>query len=227
MGRIRPLEIGKTKLGEISAMAPDGKYVNLSVYYGNYVYPMVGDEYQHQTQEAYIKLLKTFLDSEEGQQYLIPTQQEVNTACLVVANKEKEFMEKRDAERKRQEEQNRKQPTPQYIDANIVPPNVRDIYTKPKPEPEPEPAPIPPQRMEPQRRFEDDEILEEEEQGKKKKGFFGGKKEAKEEAPVTPRETDNLLASYKKKVTLLTTITAFLSVVIGFELVLNLFLLAS
>ena len=214
VGRDKALEVGRTKLGEINAITKEGKYVTLSVFYGNYLYPMVDGEYQHQTQEAYMGLLKAFLDSEAGREYKIPTQQEINAACLAVANREKEFIEKARAEKERETEKNRKQPTPIYEDENVVPPHLRAEYTKPKPQPQPEE----------ERVFEDDEIPEEEEK-KKVLGIFGKKKDKPAPKPKEAKESDKLLEEYKRRSTVLTVITVFLTLLVGFELLWNVYLL--
>lgn len=82
----KPLSIGNTKIGTKRGMY-NGKYRELSIYYGNYVKPMIDGQFLTMDESAYRQILEDFLNSDEGRQYRIPTEEEYEKAIEVVKDK--------------------------------------------------------------------------------------------------------------------------------------------
>lgn len=82
----KPLLIGNTKIGTKRGMY-NGKYRELSIYYGNFVKPMIGGQFLTMEEPAYRKMLEEFLVSDEGRQYKIPTEEEYEEAKEIVKAK--------------------------------------------------------------------------------------------------------------------------------------------
>ena len=87
----KELEIGKTLLG-VTVAEYKGRIVPIKVYYGNYVTAKdkgdvqlkIDGEFIHQKPDLYLKLLRDFLNSEEGRSYKVPTKDEVQAAVAKV-----------------------------------------------------------------------------------------------------------------------------------------------
>ena len=87
----KELEVGKTLLG-VTVAEYKGRIVPIKVYYGNYVTAKdkgdvqlkIDGEFIHQKPELYLKLLRDFLNSEEGRSYKVPTKDEVQAAVAKV-----------------------------------------------------------------------------------------------------------------------------------------------
>lgn len=94
---MKKLEITKTKIGE-KIGSYKGRYTIFSVYYGNYLSPMIENEFVHLKEEEYQALLEGFLCSEEGQDYERPSAAEIRSAEAAVLNSEIMYLkEKGDA----------------------------------------------------------------------------------------------------------------------------------
>ena len=87
----KELEVGKTLLG-VTVAEYKGRIVPIKVYYGNYVTAKdkgdvqlkIDGEFIHQKPELYLKLLRDFLNSEEGRRYKVPTKDEVQASVAKV-----------------------------------------------------------------------------------------------------------------------------------------------
>lgn len=99
----KELEVGKTLLG-VTVAEYKGRIVPIKVYYGNYVTAKdkgdiqlkIDGEFIHQKPELYLKLLRDFLNSEEGRNYKVPTKDEVQAAVAkVLADEETRKTEER------------------------------------------------------------------------------------------------------------------------------------
>lgn len=84
---MKKLQVGKTKIGERTGKY-EGQFIKFSIYYGNYSMPPVNGEYVHLKKDKYLALLNEFLESPEGKDYLRPTEEEIEEACLEVVNRE-------------------------------------------------------------------------------------------------------------------------------------------
>ena len=82
-----PLEVGKTQIGSMMGKFK-GEVYNFQIYYGNYILPSPHGEFIHYNQNLYKQTLMKFLDSEEGQKYIRPTEKEIEEATQLVISKE-------------------------------------------------------------------------------------------------------------------------------------------
>lgn len=87
---LKELEPGKTIIGKIDGKV-EGVYRNFTVYYGNVVDPVINGKMFHLPESDYMSLLKEFLQSEDGQQYQIPTVNEVKQAVKDLINQEEQI----------------------------------------------------------------------------------------------------------------------------------------
>lgn len=87
----KPLSIGNTRIGTKRGMY-NGAYRELSIYYGNYVKPMIGGQFLRMDETAYRHILEDFLNSDEGRKYKIPTEEEYSHANEVVQAKIAKYM---------------------------------------------------------------------------------------------------------------------------------------
>lgn len=122
----KELEVGKTLLG-VTVAEYKGRIVPIKVYYGNYVTAKdkgdlqlkIDGEFIHQKPELYLKLLRDFLNSEEGRSYKVPTKEEVQSAVAkVLADEEMRDAEERRAPEKeihKEEPKEKPAPKPVYI----------------------------------------------------------------------------------------------------------------
>ena len=122
----KELEVGKTLLG-VTVAEYKGRIVPIKVYYGNYVTAKdkgdvqlkIDGEFIHQKPELYLKLLRVFLNSEEGRNYKVPTKEEVQSAVAkVLADEEMRDAEERRAPEKeihKEEPKEKPAPKPVYI----------------------------------------------------------------------------------------------------------------
>ena len=122
----KELEVGKTLLG-VTVAEYKGRIVPIKVYYGNYVTAKdkgdvqlkIDGEFIHQKPELYLKLLRDFLNSEEGRSYKVPTKEEVQSAVAkVLGDEEMRAAEERRAPEKeihKEEPKEKPAPKPVYI----------------------------------------------------------------------------------------------------------------
>ena len=88
-----PLEVGKTQIGSMMGKFK-GEVYNFQIYYGNYILPSPHGEFIHYNQNLYKQKLMKFLDSEEGQKYIRPTEKEIEEATQLVISKESQLISK-------------------------------------------------------------------------------------------------------------------------------------
>ena len=55
------------------------------IYYGNFIRPMINDQFKTLKRERYLKMLDDFLNSEEGSRYERPGEQEMLEAEEIVS----------------------------------------------------------------------------------------------------------------------------------------------
>ena len=90
---MRELEIARTKIGEKKGRYKE-RYTIFSVYYGNYVSPLIDGEFVHLQENEYQALLKTFLESDAGKEYRTPTKEEMAKAEAAVVESEMIYLGK-------------------------------------------------------------------------------------------------------------------------------------
>ena len=61
-----------TRTGKINS-----EFKELDIYYGNYVLPLIQDKFRVLKKDEYLRMLNSFLDSEEGQIYERPTEKQI------------------------------------------------------------------------------------------------------------------------------------------------------
>lgn len=88
--KLKKLEIGKTKIGSKRGMF-HGEYREFSIYYGNYVQPIVNGEFYEVNEDVYKNMLEDFLNTDEGREYKVPTVQEFEDASAIVKKKIRNF----------------------------------------------------------------------------------------------------------------------------------------
>ena len=99
----KKLEPGKTIIGTFPTKDESGIIHKYTVYYGNIVSPPIDGKYKPIKKERYMKMLKDFLESDDGLDYEIPTDEEIedaniqmeNRRTLLLAHKEQEEKEQR------------------------------------------------------------------------------------------------------------------------------------
>lgn len=95
---LKKLEPGKTIIGKIDGKV-EGVYRNFTVYYGNVVDPVINGKMYHLPEPDYMSLLKEFLQSNDGQQYQVPTVSEVKQAVKELINQEEQIRSAQDEKR--------------------------------------------------------------------------------------------------------------------------------
>lgn len=94
---------GKTVIGHEKGKI-NGVYQDLTILYGNAISPVTNiDNPLHYKEEAYMEMLKNFLNSEEGMKYRVPTKEEVDQATIEVLNMEERIRQKMKEEAKAKE----------------------------------------------------------------------------------------------------------------------------
>lgn len=108
----KELIIGETLIGKTNVKI-NGEKLELEIYYGNFVKPMVYNEktnqYEFKTykKEQYLIMLEEFLNTLEGFEYRVPSQEEIEEACEKVKEKERAFLDKmKNAQQKTEPENN-------------------------------------------------------------------------------------------------------------------------
>ena len=95
---MKNLEVTKTKIGE-KIGSYKGRYTIFSVYYGNYISPMIENEFVHLKEAEYEELLESFLNSEEGKEYKRPSEKEIREASAAVLNSEIFFLKEKEGDK--------------------------------------------------------------------------------------------------------------------------------
>ena len=101
----KKLEAGVTEIGTIKGADEDGYIRTFTILYGNVADPVIDGEVLHLEEPRYKKMLKEFLDSEEGMKYEVPSEEEVQEACEYMLNQENEVKQN---QIKAQEEEERR-----------------------------------------------------------------------------------------------------------------------
>lgn len=95
----KELIIGETLIGKTNVKI-NGEKFELEIYYGNFVKPMVyndkTNQYEFKTykKDQYLIMLEEFLNTLEGFEYRVPSQEEIEEACQKVKEKERAFLDK-------------------------------------------------------------------------------------------------------------------------------------
>lgn len=101
--RTKQLQVGRTvisnRMGKVK-----GRYQQVSVLYGNLCEDLVDGVPKQLREDIYDKLLNDFLMSEEGQEYIIPTKDEMLEAKISVKNKLLDYMAYQEKKEKEEEE---------------------------------------------------------------------------------------------------------------------------
>ena len=109
----RELVIGKTELGEWKENGTVFK-----VFYGNYLTPHKNGCFQHVGEEEYESLLDSFLKSERGRAYKVPTSAENQNAINIVLQRESAALESAKVKAKESEKHKEKK-SPVYVTEDI------------------------------------------------------------------------------------------------------------
>lgn len=104
---LKTLEPGKTLIA-INQPKIDGHLTTLKIYYGNFIKPLMKDangnwEFKRLNEKEYRKRLADFLDSPEGSEYKVPTEEEIEAVNKEVLEKEKAYLKKLEASKKSKE----------------------------------------------------------------------------------------------------------------------------
>ena len=78
--RTKKLVPGETKIGEIPSKDESGDIYIFSIYFGNLLVPVVNGKFRCLKEPKYREVLSTFLESDEGKEYVIPTEEEIQRA---------------------------------------------------------------------------------------------------------------------------------------------------
>ena len=89
---------GETLIGTMNGKFSniDGKPRTMYIYYGNFIRPMINDQFKTLKRERYLKMLDDFLNSEEGSRYERPGEQEMLEAEEIVSKAKTEHMRKQE-----------------------------------------------------------------------------------------------------------------------------------
>ena len=124
---MRNLVPGQTKIGTQNAKDKNNIILTFTVYYGNVLEPPIDGKIGHLPKNNYRTMLEEFLNSEEGEEYAIPTEDEVEQASKDMLNKETEILmraklqqerEKKIQERKKEEEETEAAPKEEVEETN-------------------------------------------------------------------------------------------------------------
>ena len=97
----KPLIPGKTPIGKINGKV-EGQWRELTILYGNVATPVINNNFIHLKNDIYMDMLVKFLESEEGLEYIAPSEEEVNQATLHVLNIEEQVKNKEKEETAKQ-----------------------------------------------------------------------------------------------------------------------------
>lgn len=84
----KKLEAGVTFIGMIKAKDKNNILLDFDLLYGNVLTPPINGKIGHLPINKYNQILRDFLDSDEGREYDIPTEEEVEQASIEMLNKE-------------------------------------------------------------------------------------------------------------------------------------------
>lgn len=85
----KKLEPLGTVIGALSVKLPDGSFHTFQVLYGGALYPWVDGKMQYVKQDMYKKILRDFLNSEEGKEYEVPTETEIMEVRTEILNNDR------------------------------------------------------------------------------------------------------------------------------------------
>lgn len=77
--KLKTLLVGKTKIGSIESKVDD-EIVEFDILYGNVASPMINKQVLRLPREAYYKMVEEFLDSDEGLEYEVPSEKQMQDA---------------------------------------------------------------------------------------------------------------------------------------------------
>lgn len=83
----KKLVVGKTKIGTIESKV-EGEVFKFDILYGNVASPMVNKKMLRLPKETYYKMVQEFLDSDEGLEYSVPTEYEMQQAINQITDLE-------------------------------------------------------------------------------------------------------------------------------------------
>ena len=79
---------GETTIGTVVSKDNNGLIRDFSIYYGNVASPVVDGNVLHMKEDRYLNMLKTFLETDIGKEYEMPTEEEVKQATIEMLNRE-------------------------------------------------------------------------------------------------------------------------------------------
>lgn len=83
----KKLIVGKTKIGTIESKV-EGEIFKFDILYGNVASPMVNKKMLRLPKETYYKMVQEFLDSDEGLEYSVPSEYEMQAAINQITDLE-------------------------------------------------------------------------------------------------------------------------------------------
>lgn len=113
----KKLQAGVTIIGQ-TEIYKEGSPQEAYVYYGNGIVTKTGILcYEVLSQKEYEKMLRSFFGSEEGMEYMIPTEEEITEASVFVATK---IAGKRKAEEEKRQKETKREEKPEYLDSSLM-----------------------------------------------------------------------------------------------------------
>ena len=77
MAEPKKMEPGRTKIGTITAKDENEMVKEYTICFGNIAFPQKNGKFMHLRDERYREILSKFLDSDEGLNYIAPTEEEI------------------------------------------------------------------------------------------------------------------------------------------------------
>ena len=128
----KPLIPGKTPIGKINGKI-DGQWRELTILYGNVATPIINNNFMHLNQDVYMEMLVKFLETDEGLEYIAPSEEEVNKATLQVLNIEEQVKNKEKEQTASQpviEDDTEELPVVEEVEEPIIEPVSQNSATK-------------------------------------------------------------------------------------------------
>lgn len=124
----KKLEVGKTFIGHVKAKDSNNILLDFELLYGNALKPPINGKIGHLPVNKYNDMLREFLDSEEGSEYDIPTEEEVEQASIEILNNEMRIL---NSMRQSEPEQHAQPAAPKINIPRTNTPNVNTTIQEP------------------------------------------------------------------------------------------------
>lgn len=153
--RTKELQPLQTVVGTITVKLPDGTFKPFQVLYGGGLWPWVNGKMQYIKEEQYKNMLRDFLKSEEGSEYIIPSEAEITNIRAEIMNNDRLGLyriseepepteeEVKEAEKTEQEEVKETQEDEQTEESEMIDSKVEDALDEEVSESEVDLPPLP------------------------------------------------------------------------------------